>query len=289
MEIKSLDGIGYETVFKAFNEAFAEYEMQLNADELKSMLIRCGYKPELSFAAFEGEKIVAFTLNGTGDFNGLKTAYDTGTGTLKSHRGQGLAGKIFEHSIPYLQHAGISQYLLEVLQHNTAAVSVYEKAGFKITREFNYFSWNNEAVKAALGDTAGKFQIKPVTDLLPEKMTEFQDFEPSWQNSFQSVDRAQEDFVYLGAYDGEQLVGYCIFEPLSGDLTQIAVHKDLRRRGAGSLLLQEITKLNSNPRAKLINAEVNCTSILHFLKSKNIELTGKQYEMVKELQGFKHL
>lgn len=283
MEIKSLEDISFEAVFAAFNQAFADYEMQLNADELKSMLIRRGYRAELSFAAFEGEKIVAFTLNGTGDFNGLKIAYDTGTGTLKSHRGQSLAGKIFEHSIPYLQHAGISQYLLEVLQHNTAAVSVYQKAGFKITREFNYFSWNNEAVKAALGDTAGKFQIKPVTGRLPEKVSEFWDFEPSWQNTFQSIERAQENFVNLGAYDGEQLVGYCIFEPLSGDLTQIAVHQDHRRKGVGSLLLQEMTKLNTNSRAKLINAEVNCTAILHFLKSKNIGLTGKQYEMVKEL------
>lgn len=282
MEIKSLADTGFETVFTAFNEAFADYEMQLNADELKSMLIRRGYCPELSFAAFENEKIVAFTLNGAGSFHGLKTAYDTGTGTLKSNRGQGLAGKIFEYSIPYLQQAGISQYLLEVLQHNTAAVSVYEKAGFKITREFNYFSWKNEVLKAGPENTS-EFQIIPVTGNLTEDVSEFWDFAPSWQNTFDAVERAREEFLTLGAYNGEQLLGYCIFEPLSGDLTQIAVHKDHRRKGIGSLLLQEITKQNRNSRTKLINAEVNCTAVTEFLKSKNIDLTGKQYEMVKKL------
>ena len=43
---------------------------------------RRGFNPDLSFAAFEKNDIVAFTLNGVGNFNGRKMAYDTGTGTL---------------------------------------------------------------------------------------------------------------------------------------------------------------------------------------------------------------
>ena len=84
-----------------------------------------------------GNKIVAFTLNGIGYFNRIPTAYDTGTGTLKNYRGKGLATKIFEYSIPYLKSANVKQYLLEVLQYNTKAVSVYRKLGFEVIREFN--------------------------------------------------------------------------------------------------------------------------------------------------------
>ncbi len=75
MEIKSLGKTDFETIFNAFGQAFADYDIQLNTEELKSMWKRRGLNPDLSFAAFESSTIVAFTLNGVGDFNGLKMAF----------------------------------------------------------------------------------------------------------------------------------------------------------------------------------------------------------------------
>lgn len=144
MEIKSLRKIDIDVIIEAFTQAFADYDIQPNAEELKAMWKRRGLNLDLSFAAFNDENIVAFTLNGVGEFNGVKMAYDTGTGTLPEYRGQGLATKIFEYSIPCFKKANISHYLLEVLQHNTKAVSVYRKIGFEVNREFNYFIWKNE-------------------------------------------------------------------------------------------------------------------------------------------------
>lgn len=139
MEIKSLINTSYDDLFEAFEQAFADYEVQLNKTELRKMMKRRGCDPKLSFAAFDADRIVSFTCNGIGNFNGTLTAYDTGTGTLKDYRGQGLATKVFEESIPDLKAAGIKEYLLEVLQHNTGAVSLYRNIGFEVTREFYYF------------------------------------------------------------------------------------------------------------------------------------------------------
>jgi len=105
-------------LFEAFQEAFKGYEMQLTQAELLKMLHRRGFTPKLSFGAFSGEKLVSFTFNGTGSFNNILTAYDTGTGTIEEYRGKGLASRIFEYSIPHLKSAGISQYLLEAIQSN---------------------------------------------------------------------------------------------------------------------------------------------------------------------------
>lgn len=147
MEIKSLGETDFDIVFEAFNRAFADYEIQLNKEQLQTMLKRRGFDPELSFAAFDKGGIVAFTFNGIGNFEGTPTAYDTGTGTLKEYRGKGLATEVFKYSIPYLKEIGIRQYLLEVLQHNTKAVSVYRNLGFEVMREFNYFMAKNEEVR----------------------------------------------------------------------------------------------------------------------------------------------
>lgn len=91
MEIKSMDKVSFDALFTAFEQAFADYEVQVNKTGLQRMLKRRGFNPELSFAAFDGDKIASFTCNGTGNFYGIPTAYDTGTGTLKEHREKGLA------------------------------------------------------------------------------------------------------------------------------------------------------------------------------------------------------
>lgn len=46
--------------------------------KMESMLHRCGFVPELSFAAFQNNKIVSFTFNGIDHYKGIKTAYGTG-------------------------------------------------------------------------------------------------------------------------------------------------------------------------------------------------------------------
>jgi len=284
MEIKSLGKTNFDTLFRAFSQSFADYEVQINEVQFRAMLKRRGFNPDVSFAAFEGDEIVSFTCNGIGNHCGIPTAYDTGTGTLKEYRGKGLASQIFEYSIPFLKNANIKQYLLEVLQHNTKAVSVYQKIGFETTREFHYFKQKNEEIHLNIkSNTLPPYSIKQIDIEQFDFISEFWDFHPSWQNSFESIKRAKDDFVCLGAFTKQQLVGYCIFEPVSGDLTQIAVDKQSRRKGIATLLLHEIVKLNKNEAIKIINTDISCHSITEFLKSKNINIQGKQFEMIKQL------
>lgn len=283
MEIKSLKGIDFNALYKAFNQAFADYEMQLDKMQLQSMLKRRGFNPDLSFAAFDKDGIVAFTFNGIGDFNGLSTAYDTGTGTLKEYRGRGLASQIFEYSVPYLREMGIKQYLLEVLQHNPKAISVYTKQGFETTREFYYFRQKSEKIENKIKAIDYPYTIKPISINDFDSITRFWDFIPSWQNSLESIDRAKDDFVSLGLFFENRLVGYSVFEPTSGDITQLAVDKQERRKGIASLLLKEMIDLNKNDSVKVINTDITNDPLTHFLQSKNIPIAGKQFEMIKKI------
>jgi len=282
-EIKSLGDIDFESIHKAFEQAFANYEIQLNETQLKTMLNRRGFCADLSFGAFEGDNIVSFTFNGIGVFNGVPTAYDTGTGTLRDYRGMGLATKIFEYSIPYLKGHNIKQYLLEVLQHNTKAVSVYRNLGFEVSREFNYFIQDVDKIQNVIKTSDINFSVREINIDDIELTTDFRDFYPSWQNSFESIKRALDDFVFFGAFEENKLIGYCAFEPNSGDIAQIAVDKNNRRREIGSLLIKKAVELNKSNIIKVINTDVRSVSITEFLNAKNIELKGKQFEMIKLL------
>lgn len=283
MEIRSLEKTNFETIFKAFNQAFADYELQLNSSQLQNMLIRRGFNSQLSFAAFDKNEIVAFTLNGIGKFNEIPTAYDTGTGTLKEYRGKGLATEIFEYSIPFLREKNIKQYLLEVLQHNTKAISVYKNLGFETTREFNYFMQKNEDINNEANTLS--YSIKNIEFENYNSISNFWDFHPSWQNSLESIKRASDNFISIGIFSENKLIGYCVFEPNSGDITQIAVDKQHRRKGIASQLLNEVIKINKNDTIKIVNTDTKCTSIIDFLKSKNIGIKGQQFEMIRKI-GF---
>lgn len=283
MKIKSLSNTCLDEVFEAFNQAFADYEVQLNKVELLSMLKRRGFDPKASFGAFDGNKLVSFTCNGIGDFNGIPTAYDTGTGTLKDYQGKGLATQVFDYSIPYLKELGIKEYLLEVLQHNTGALSVYRKLGFEVTREFYYYKSKNEEISKIVKNLDFPYALKAIKLDEHSAIPGFWDFEPSWQNSFESIKRSLDDFICLGVFSECRLVGYGVFEPASGDVTQIAVDKQFRRRGIASLLFHKMLESNQHSSIKIINTDIECDSIKAFLKSKNIEPAGKQFEMKMKL------
>lgn len=281
-KIKALDKISFDSLYIAFNKAFKDYEAQVNKEELQAMLKRRGFVPELSFGAFENNSLIAFTLNGIGMYNGINTAYDTGTGTIEEFRGKGIASNLFLESIPFLKSAGISQYLLEVLQHNKYAVSLYKKLGFLITREFNYFKQVNTNLLILNKELPQSISLEIISIDKLHNPTKFWDFSPSWQNSFESIQRCLKDFIIVGAFHNDKLVGYCIFEPNSGDITQIAVEKIYRRKGIGNSFLKELTKLNRYSSIKLINSEISCNALSSFMESNNIPLRGKQFEMIKK-------
>lgn len=282
-KIESLEKVSFDVLFGAFNEAFGSYEVQIDREELKVMLVRRGFVPELSFGAFEDGKLVAFTLNGVGLYGGVKMAYDTGTGTLADYRGRGIAAKIFAYSLPFLKDAGVTQYLLEVLQHNTTAVSVYRNLGFTVSREFCYFKQLAAEVNIPAKALPEGYVLREMALDRREPLMELWDFIPSWQNSFEAISRSVEDYKIVGVYDNQQLAGYGVIEPNSGDITQLSVGRAYRRQGIGSVLLAEMLTYNRHHSVKVVNTEITCTSITAFLESCGIPLQGKQFEMVLEL------
>ena len=284
MDIRNLENIDFDTLFEGFSNAFSDYEIHFDKDEVQSMLIRRGYVPNLSFAAFEGGKIVAFTLNGIGMFNGIRTAYDTGTGTVKDYRGCGLAGEIFRYSLPFLRQAGISQYLLEVLQNNHKAITVYRRMKFDTTREFDCFKQSIAGIDNHHNiRQCANLRIELIDTAIVRQAQSFCDFYPSWQNSIESIERGASELTRIGAFNVGELVGFCVFDRNSGDLTQIAVRKECRRKGVASRLLCEVIRQMCTDFVKVINIPSDNLSLPAFLKSNNIPLMNKQFEMLMDL------
>jgi ribosomal protein S18 acetylase RimI-like enzyme len=58
-------------------------------------------------------------------------------GTLREHRGRGLAGALLRHSLLAYRDAGFDEAALDVDSDNpTGALGVYQRAGFRVERRF---------------------------------------------------------------------------------------------------------------------------------------------------------
>ena len=263
MVIRALKAADADAVYEGFLEAFSDYVVPMKPPQERfvEMLRRRGYEPEASVAAFDEERIVAFTLNGVeGD-----AAYDSGTGVVPSHRRRGLAREMMERSARLLRGRGCSTYVLEVIDSNRAAIELYRRLGFVETRGLQ--CWTLDAPAAA----------ESAATVFPDAWTSWWDITPSWQNSTASLARAADERVVVGGDDGVAVV-----LPLTGEVPQLAVRRDARRRGIGSNLLRQALATAGQP-LRILNVDDQAGDVATFLERAGARRTVRQLEMLQRL------
>lgn len=236
---RALDKISIETLHKTFLDAFFDYQVNIALPlwKFEQMLQRRGYVSQLSIGAFENEILVGFVLNGFRSWNGKPTVYDLGTGVIVEYRRQGITSNMLLNIKELLKQKQVEQYLLEVIESNTSAVSLYKKQGFEIQREFSCFQLD-------------KRKYNPITTCKVERvnridlgqLTDFWDFKPSWQNSIDSINAVPEEFLYSIVRLDNTIVGYGIIDKRTGDIPQIAVNRHYRGRGIARSIMTEMIK-----------------------------------------------
>ena len=125
MKITNLAATPFDHIMDAFFEVFREYDSSFSKIDLMKIAHLRGFDPSLSFAVFDGDKIVAFILNGIGEYDGKRICYDCAIGTIPAYRDRGLAGKLFRHAIRILEEADVEQNLIEGLQNNDSVIALY--------------------------------------------------------------------------------------------------------------------------------------------------------------------
>jgi len=282
IEIKTLANTKFETIYGAFVNAFSDYvePFDLTIDELKYMFERRGCNLDLSFGAFDDEKLVGITINGVGNWNGQLTAYDSGTGIIKEYRKQGIATRMFNESLPVLKENNITQYLLEVIKSNTGAFNLYKKAGFKVVRELDYYkSTKNELQYKKIISPQG-FTFSAIEKPDWARLKSFWDFNPSWQNSIDSINRKSDHFKVLGIFKESELVGYGIIEKHTGDLPQLAISKNYRRNRLGTILFRVLINYSETNDIRIINPEAGYIPFGKLVESIGFSAGDGQYEMI---------
>lgn len=285
MKIKPLKDVPIHTIHKAFKNAFADYTVpfDLTENQLTYMIERRGFNAALSFGAFEKNELIGFTLNGIGEWKGALTAYDTGTGVVQAFRKKGIATLIFDRSLPVLRAYSIKQYLLEVIKTNTHAFRLYKNAGFDVVRELDFYVELKDKIKIHHEGLSKEYSIDVLFEPDWALLKTFWDTEPSWQNSIDSMNRKRDHFKILGIYYHNDVIGYGIVETTTGDIPQIAISREHRRKKLCSVLMERLINESESEKIRIINIDAQNKALTQFIRSINMQPGDGQFEMILKL------
>ncbi len=277
LDYRTLNNTGIEILHEAFRNAFSDYqvEMNLSIETFNQMLQRRGYAPEISIGAFKNDRLVGFVLNGFRNLNGKTTVYDIGTGVIIDYRRQGVTSNMLLNVKELLKQKQIEQYLLEVIQSNTSALQLYQNEGFKIQRNFSCFKIDKESYVPL-----NNHKVEHTDQMAWEQLKEFWDFEPSWQNSIDSVNAASKEFLYSVVRYDNTIAGYGIINKKTGDIPQIAVNKVYRGKGIGRSIVTDLIENTESPKISTLNVDDKSKCTKDFLIECGFEPIVSQYEML---------
>lgn len=272
-------------IHQAFQEAFSDYlvPFQLTPVQLERHILLNGVDLTRSVGCFDDERMVGFTMNGFGDWQGQFTVYDAGTGVVPDYRGRRLSRAMFDMIFPMCEQHGIEQCLLEVITSNEPALKLYRDLGFEPTRNLLLLEIK-DLIKTADGVSDG-IEIREIKTPDWKLLRTFWDGETSWQNSIDAVSRSSDVKKILGAYLGGQCIGYIIFSTNLGRIAQLAVSKEHRGRGVGSALMLAVQKSKGreSDSIQVVNVDVSLTDAVQFFYNRGFVEILNQYEMVKKL------
>lgn len=307
IRFRDLGSLSPEAALPAFIEAFSDYPVPVrpSLEDFDAMQRRRGVSYAASLGAFEGERLVGFIFNGTGSRGGVPCAYDAGTGVVPSHRGRGLSKALAAETETLLRGLGFQAWLLEVLVENARAAGVYEAAGFRRTRRLRCLSGpafgagRGEALAAAraalmAAEARGLAVVEPAGPL--DEPRAWRDWEPTWQNSDESLARTPERLVTLVAErrsgSAREAVGF-LASTSTGSVAQLVVRPDARRDGVGTALLAALAakvlaarEEPDGPTApfRYVNVQADDEASLRLLEAVGLTEARDQWEMLRELR-----
>jgi ribosomal protein S18 acetylase RimI-like enzyme len=285
MVIQDLEQVSITHLNKTFNQAFSDYvlPMHVTVKQLAENIRRDGINFRYSVGAFDNGQLVGFILQSLEKWNGLKTAYNGGTGVIPAFRGNKITRRLYEYVIPHLQAAGTEQCLLEVIATNQVAIRTYRAVGFEQHRSFTCYKANLKDIPVVGRNQLPGIEIREIPEPDWNQVQQFWDYNPSWQYAIASIQRLIGKISILGAFEQEQLVGYAAIVRNTNRIAHFAVAKSHRGQGIGQGLFSQLAKNASGPLV-VINVDEGCVPANRFLREMGFTCFIKQLEMIKPLK-----
>ncbi len=284
LECRFLRESHFGELHRAFLTAFSDYVMPFDLTEVqfRNHIVLNAVDLERSVGLFDHGRIIGFTLNGFGEWKGIQTVYDAGTGVFPDFRRRGLSHWMFQLMLSQFKENDHRQYLLEVITENHKAIGLYHKLGFETIRTVSLLHCPGEM----------KFHPNPINEVELRAIERpdwkllriFWDGEPSWQNSTEAIDRSRTKKRFEGAFLDGRCIGYIVYSANAGRVAHIAVDPSFRGRGVASRLLQSMkADMGADFVPQVINIDRTITSAMNFFENRGFSEKLSQFEMLRPI------
>jgi len=178
---------------------------------------------------------------------------------VRKYRRQGVIIKILSDIKDLIKEKNVKEYVLEVIKSNESAVNLYKKQNFEIQRELECFQINKNQY-----NFINNHKVEQVNKIDLNQLAQFWDFNPSWQNSIDSVNAISDSFLYSTVRFDDTIVGYGIIDKKTGDIPQIAVDRNFRCNGIARSLITNLIKNTESPNISVLNTDGQMKSMQNF-------------------------
>lgn len=265
MEIRTLNQVSFNDVFHAYQETYSDSHHLVESD-LTSAQLRwkmAGVDFDLSYGAFEDNKLVAFMLNSEND----GTLFHFAMGVVPEYRGHHLLDKIFS-KVP----KGFRTYRLQVMKENIPAFRIYEKQGLQISRELVSLEG---LMKLSQPHEDVLYTVKPF--YLNSDFEKITLMKPSFESETKVLLRTKELHETHEIWTKENLLAYAHFTPSGLMLREIGA-RDSLSENLDSLLYH--MKLHGE-WIRVLDIDREADELIRYFTSRGLKKITSQYEMIR--------
>lgn len=271
MDSRTLTESDLKGLYETFKSAFSDSVVKLQPTEAEfehRIFNKLHVDGDISAGMFDGDSMVGFIMHASNIYQGIPTAYNGGTGVLPGFRNQRVAEQLYAYLIPKIQVKFLARILLEVVENNENAIKLYEKIGFTFKRRFLCYKQLNPINHSS--------ELEVVEGTISDVDFNFMDFDSSFLDSEEHLNLGREKVLLVRKND--LVIGYLIFQPHLGRISQMAISRLYRQEGAGLALIAAAQHHTARPLT-IMNIPEDEVGFDSFLKKCGFENQINQFEM----------
>jgi len=292
IEIKRLVDCTIQEGVEAWNVGFEGYyfDATTTPEKFINRLVLEGLSPSLSIVAFQDNKPVGIVKNGIREFNGMKIAWNGGTGVALQLRSKGMGKLLMEATLSILEEEKVDLATLEAISDNKKAISLYEKMGYEIVDQLEYLGLNGSVESKKFNDYKNDYKIERAVPQQMANISFYKGMNP-WQTQWQN---AKDGEAIIIKDTSDVAIGYAYYrrafneegKHVSTVLYQCeAEHGHEDAENIVKLLLNEVFDSFSDDINRVIpNLPIGKSKLTHtILKEIGFKPTTSQVYMIKQM------
>ena len=257
MEFKTLQNVPVENIYRAFTDAFSNYEVKQEhtIQQFSEMIATRSFSPENSMGCFINDQLVGFILCGIRDYNHEKHVYIIATGVRNEHQKKNIGKAMLQKLIELLKSQLVKYFRGEVLVNNTPAINLYQSVGFEIVRRLECYEVEKEVFDFA---KSRKLHFSnPIRKLAQLKTSEYQLYQATWQTDLVSIGNSIDKHSFRAIEKNGEIACYGFIHREIGQIPQIGIHPKWRHHGLETQLIAQLSLQTRCDKISFINIEAN--------------------------------